>query len=191
MVKISRETKETKIRVDLKLNGTGKSEVNTGLKFLDHMLGALAKHSSFDLKVTAKSQDGINHHVVEDVGICLGQALDKALGDKKGIERFGSAIIPFDETLAIVAVDLGGRPYPNIDIPFTEFEDSKIEDTAKEDLEHFIESFAINAKMNLYVKVTGKNDHHKVEAAFKGIARSLKAACSKTGKSVPSTKGVL
>jgi len=191
MAKIERSTKETDINLELKLNGTGKYNIKTGLRFLDHMLDQLAKHSGFDVNVEARSLDGNEHHLVEDVGIVLGQALEKELGDKKGIERFGYAIISFDDSVAEVALDLSGRPYWNIDLPFSEFEERKVDDVSKENIEHFLESFAINGKFNLYAKVSGRNDHHKVEAVFKALARALRMACARTGKGMPSTKGLL
>jgi len=191
MTKIERETKETKIGLELKLNGTGKYSNQTDLRFLNHMLDQLAKHSGFDLNLIAKSLDSDEHHLVEDVGIALGQALEKELGDKKGVARFGYAIVPFDDSLATVAIDLSGRPYCKIDLPFSEFEEKKVDDVSKENIEHFLESFAINGKFNLYARVSGKNDHHKVEVLFKALARALKMACAKTGQGVPSTKGVL
>lgn len=189
MAKIKRKTKETEIDLDLSIRGTGKYEIKTGLEFLNHMLESFAKHSFFDLKINAKSLDKNEHHLVEDIGICLGQALEKELGKKEGIERFGYAIIPMDEAVATVATDLGGRFYYNVNLPFSEFKEKQIEDTSKENIEHFLESFAINAKLNLYASVSGKNDHHKAEALFKALARALRMACSKTGKGIPSTKG--
>jgi len=191
MAKIQRETKETKIDLGLKLQGTGKYSNQTGLRFLDHMLDQLAKHSGFDLNIIAKSLDSDEHHLVEDVGIALGQALGEELGDKKGIARFGYAIVPFDDSLATVAIDLSGRPYSKIELPFSEFEERKVDDVSKENIEHFLESFAINGKFNLYARVSGKNDHHKVEALFKALARALKMACKVTGKELPTTKGIL
>lgn len=191
MTKIKRETKETKIELELKLRGTGKYSNQTGLRFLNHMLDQLTKHSGFGLNLTAKSLDGNEHHLVEDVGIALGQALDKELGDKKGVARFGYAIVPFDDSLATVAIDLSGRPYCKIELPFSEFEERKVDDVSKENIEHFLESFAINGKFNLYARVSGKNDHHKVESLFKALARALKMACARTGGGIPSTKGVI
>lgn len=191
MTKITRKTKETNVEVILGIYGTGKYEINTGLNFLNHMLESFSKHSFFDLKINVKSLDKSEHHLVEDIGICLGQALEKETGSKAGIERFGYAIVPMDEAVATVAVDLSGRPFCNLTLPFSEFQEQKIEDTTKENIEHFLESFAINAKLNLCANVLGKNDHHKVEALFKALARALRMACSKTGKGVPSTKGKL
>ncbi|MFH1786276.1 MAG: imidazoleglycerol-phosphate dehydratase HisB [archaeon] len=190
--KVVRETAETRVSVELNLDGKGKADVKTPLRFLSHMLQSLGKHSGFGLKVTAESRDGDEHHIAEDVGICLGEALLKALGDKKGIERFGYWILPMDDAVATVAVDLSGRPYFKIELPFSEFDEKMVGDVSKENIEHFLESFALNGKFNLCVKAEGKNDHHKVEAVFKALAKSLKVAASKSGSyDLPSTKGVL
>ena len=190
--RFERETGETKVDVELNLDGKGKAEIEVPPRFLKHMLEAFGKHSGFDVMVKAQSKDGDEHHIVEDVGICLGKALLKAVGDKKGIERFGYWILPMDDSVATVSVDLGGRPYFKIDIPFSEFEEKKVGDVSKENIEQFLESFALNGKLNLYVKAEGKNDHHKVEAVFKALAKALKVAVSKSGSyDLPSTKGVL
>jgi imidazoleglycerol-phosphate dehydratase len=190
--KISRKTKETQISLELNLDGSGKSKIKTPVNFLNHMLENFAKHASFDLTIDAKGDINVeDHHLVEDIGLCLGEALDTALGDKKGINRMGHAIVPMDESLATVALDLSGRPYAVVDISFSEFKDAKLGDLSKENVPHFFESFAAKAKLNLNVKVEGKNDHHKVEASFKALARALRAAVRVTGKGIPSTKGVL
>jgi imidazoleglycerol-phosphate dehydratase len=189
---VVRKTKETQIDLELDLDGSGKSSIKTPLSFLNHMLEGFCRHSSFDLKLTAKGDvDVEDHHLVEDVAICLGEALDKALGDKKGISRMGHAIVPMDESLATVALDIGGRPYSVINIPYSEFKDAKLGDLSKENVAHFFESFAAKGKINLHVKVEGKNDHHKVEACFKALARALYDATRVTGKGIPSSKGVI
>jgi len=187
---VSRKTKETNIKVELNLDGTGKSSIKTPLHFLNHMLEAFSKHSGFDLKINAKGDVQVDdHHTVEDTGICLGEALLKALGDKKGISRMAYSIVPMDESKAEVSVDLSGRPSVKIDLPFSEFHEKRVGDVSKENLEHFLESFAVNGRFNLNVKVEGRNDHHKVEAAFKALAKAMKEAVKVTGMQVPSTKG--
>lgn len=188
--KIKRETKETQVSLKLDLDGEGNSEIDTPLNFLNHMLENFSKHSKFDLEAEARGDTEVDdHHLVEDLGICLGQALEKALGDKKGIRRMAHAIVPLDDSLATVALDLSGRAYHSIEIPFSDFEDSRIGDVSKENITHFIQSFATNGNFNLHVKVEGENDHHMVEACFKALARALNAATRITGEDVPSTKG--
>ena len=188
--KVSRKTKETKITLALKLDGVGKSHVKTPLKFLNHMLENFSKHGGFDLDVHAEGDTDVDdHHLVEDLGICLGEALLKALGDKKGINRMAHAIVPMDDSKAEVAVDLSGRPYAKIVLPFSQFAERRVGDVSKENIEHFLESFAISGRFNLNVKVEGRNDHHKVEASFKALAKALKEAVRITGKGIPSTKG--
>jgi len=190
--KVTRKTKETSISLGLNLDGTGKSDIKTPIKFLNHMLESFSKHSKFDLSLSAKGDISVeDHHLVEDVGLCLGDALEKALGTKKGIARMASAMVPLDEALATVAVDLSGRPYTRIDIPFSEFKDSKLGDLTKENVPHFFESAALRGKFNLHMKVEGRNDHHKVEACFKAFAKAMHDATRITGKGVPSTKGVI
>ena len=187
---ITRETGETKVSVALSLDGRGKFEIKTGSKLFDHMLTHIAQHGLFDIKIKASGWD--QHHVVEDVAIALGQALKKALGDKKGITRMGHAIVPMDEALALVAVDLSGRGYAVMDASFKR---KKIGDLETDMVRHFLETFAQEAKMNLHVKVpSGHNDHHKAEAIFKALGRALDSATEidarLTGR-VPSTKGVI
>jgi len=190
--KIERKTKETQISLELNLDGNGKSSIDTPLKFLNHMLENFSKHSRFDLNVIARGDVEVDdHHLVEDVGICLGRALEKALGDKKGITRMGCAIVPMDDALATVALDLSGRAYAKINIPFSEFKEGKLGDLSKENIPHFFESFALNGKFNLHMKVEGKNDHHKVEACFKALAKALYDAVYPSGSEIPSTKGVV
>jgi imidazoleglycerol-phosphate dehydratase len=190
--KIERKTKETRISLELNLDGSGKSEIETPLNFMNHMLESFGKHSHFDLKIRAEGDvDVDDHHLVEDLGICLGQALDKALGDKKGIVRMGSSCVPMDDSLAHVALDLSGRGYAKIGIRFSEFRDARLGDVSKEALPHFFESFALNGRFNLNLNVDGENDHHKIEACFKALAKALYDATRVLGSGLPSTKGVL
>jgi imidazoleglycerol-phosphate dehydratase len=188
--KIKRKTKETDIGLDLLLDGSGRYDIKTPLKFLNHMLESFAKHSGFDIKIKALGDVEVDdHHLVEDIGICLGEALNKALGDKRGIARMAHSIVPMDDARAEAALDLSGRPYAVIELPFSEFKERRVGDVSKENIEHLLESFALNGKFNLNLKVSGRNDHHKVEAAFKALAKALKEAVKKTGKQIPSTKG--
>lgn len=190
--KVSRKTKETNIVLELDIDGRGKADVKTPLSFMTHMLENFAKHSRFDLKVKASGDVHVDdHHLVEDLGICLGQALDKALGDKKGISRMGCASVPMDDSLAHVALDLSGRPYAKVNINFSEFRAAKLGDVSKEAVPHFFEAFAHNGKFNLHINVDGDNDHHKVESCFKAVARALHEATRVTHKGTPSTKGVV
>ena len=184
--RVSRETGETVVKVELDLDGRGEGEVQTGLPFFDHMLQQLATHGLFDLKVSATGQD--QHHKVEDVAIALGRALHQALGEKGGIARMGHAIVPMDESLAQVAVDLGGRGYAQIDAPIADME------MEGDLIAHFLESFAREGRFNLHAQVRGQNDHHKAEALFKALARALASATRleerRQGRP-PSTKGVI
>ncbi|MHA1149331.1 MAG: imidazoleglycerol-phosphate dehydratase HisB [Promethearchaeota archaeon] len=185
---VSRKTAETDIFIQLALDGAGVSEIDTGLKFIDHMLVLLSKHAKIDLKV--KASGDLTHHTVEDIGITLGGALVKALGDKKGINRYGWAYVPMDESLARCVLDFSGRKALILNLALNE--ECNIEDVAIEDIRHFFNSFAENAKMNLHLQVLyGDDQHHKVEAAFKALAKAIKMAIQITGSSIPSTKGVL
>ncbi len=190
--KIERQTKETQITVALDLDGHGRAEVNTGIGFLDHMLTLFAGHGLFDINVQASGDLHIDdHHTAEDVMICLGKALDQALGDRRGVVRTAHSFVPMDEALALVAVDLGGRPYSVFE---AEFVTPKVGQLGTDLLFHLFESFAIHARMNLHAKVFyGRNDHHKVEALFKAFARALDAATQIDPRrsDVPSTKGTL
>ena len=187
--KISRKTSETDIKMELTLDGTGSQDISTGIGFFDHMLTAFARHGGFDLTVDAKGDlDVDEHHLIEDTGIVLGQAIAKALGDKAGIARFGEARIPMDEALADVALDLGGRNYLVFD---AEFEIPQVGEFNTHMVKHFFESLAENAKMNLHAKVYGENDHHMIEALFKAFAYALRRAVVIEGSDVKSTKGVL
>ncbi|MEQ9092431.1 MAG: imidazoleglycerol-phosphate dehydratase HisB [Balneola sp.] len=188
---IKRETKETKIKIDVNLDGTGKSNIDTGLKFFDHMLEQIARHGLVDLDIYCKGDLEIDeHHTIEDVAIALGDAITQALGDKKGIERYGF-VLAMDEAQATVAMDLSGRPYLVFDVPVKR---EYVGDFPTEMLEHFFYSLAMNLKATLHVSCIGDNDHHKIEACFKGFARTLKAAVEQNGRiknQIPSSKGSL
>jgi imidazoleglycerol phosphate dehydratase HisB len=187
---IKRETTEVTITGHLDLDGSGVSEVKTGLGFLDHMLGTLARHGRFDLTLAADGDIDIDdHHTVEDSAIAIGRAIDQALGDRSGITRFGHAYAPLDESLSRAVVDLSGRPWPEISIAFAR---DTVGDVATENIIHFFRSLAIEARMALHVDlIRGDNDHHKAESAFKALAIALRIAASETGSGVPSTKGTL
>ena len=189
----SRETSETTVRVEINLDGTGQYEVKTGNGMLDHMLAQLARHGLLDLKVEANGDLGPGwHHLVEDVGITLGQALREAVGEGKGIVRMGHAVVPLDETLVQVALDLGGRGYAVIDIGLS---NELVGDLPGDLLRHFLESLAFESRMSLHAKVIqGVNPHHKAEATFKALARALNDALRidpRRGGDVPSTKGTI
>ena len=190
--KVSRRTTETEIDIELGLDGKGEAEISTGIPFFDHMLAQLAKHGLFDLVIQAKGDAEVDyHHTVEDVGIALGEAFEKALGDKAGIKRYGSALVPMDETLVTVAVDLGGRPYLVFHAPELQ---GMIGGFHTELVKEFFKAFANNAKANVHVIVEyGENRHHLVEAMFKGLARALDQAVSLDPRrsGIPSTKGML
>jgi imidazoleglycerol-phosphate dehydratase len=188
---VSRKTLETAIEVELALDGAGRAEVATGIGFLDHMLGALAKHARFDLSLKCQGDLEIDdHHTVEDCALALGQALDQALGQRRGVARFGSAHAPLDEALARAVVDLSGRPYAVVDLAL---ERDALGGLACENLAHFFTSLATAGRMALHVDVLrGTNDHHRAEAAFKAAALALREAVRVDGPDqVPSTKGVL
>ena len=187
---INRETAEVTITGYLDLDGTGTSEVKTGLGFLDHMLATLAKHGRFDLALTATGDTEVDdHHTVEDCAIVLGRAFDSALGARTGIARFGNGYAPLDESLSRAVVDLSGRPWPEVSIDFTR---ETIGQVATENIIHFLRSFTIEGRMALHVDlIRGDNDHHKAESAFKALAIALRAAVATDGDGVPSTKGTL
>jgi imidazoleglycerol-phosphate dehydratase len=189
---INRQTKETRVKLSLNLDGTGKSSVETGVGFLNHMLDLLARHSLIDLNVSAQGDLEVDsHHTVEDVGIVLGQALEKALGDKRGIHRYGWANIPMDESLAQVAIDLSGRAAFVYNVTF---KPGHIGAFPTELIEEFFKAFANSAKLNLHITVPyGTNNHHISEAIFKAIARALRQAVTLDPRNndVPSTKGSL
>lgn len=189
---IERDTKETRIRVSVNLDGEGRSEVATGIGFFDHMLTHLAKHGLFDISVSAKGDLEVDgHHTVEDVGICLGQAFSKAVGGAEGLARFGHAVLPMDEALAEVAVDLSGRPY----LVFrADFAPGPVEDFDAELAEEFFRAFAMNSRIALHVVLRyGSNSHHCIEILFKAFAKALSRAVARDEgvRGVPSTKGVL
>lgn len=185
-----RETKETKIQIELDLYGTGKTEISTGIGFLDHMLTALAFHSGIDLKLICDGDLHIDdHHTAEDCALALGTAIDEALGPRRGIKRFGFAYAPLDESLARTVIDLSGRPWPEVHL---DLEREMVGTWACENIVHFFQSFAMTLKCSLHVDVIrGTNDHHKAEAAFKSLAKALQQALTRTKGAVPSTKGVL
>ena len=191
MAEINRNTAETQIALTLDLDGTGKSKISTGCGFLDHMLELFAKHGRFDLTVSCKGDTWVDdHHTVEDVGIALGQAFQQALGDKKGITRYGSQILPMDEALILTAVDLSGRGYLGYDLQIPA---QKVGTFDTELVEEFWLGFIRNAEATLHIRqLAGTNSHHIIEGAFKSLARSLKTAVSRDGSStIPSTKGIL
>jgi imidazoleglycerol-phosphate dehydratase len=190
---IDRKTNETEIRVALTLEGRGRYTVSTGIRFLDHMLELFARHGAFDLEIHAKGDlDVDQHHTVEDLGIALGEAVSKALGDRRGINRAGYFVMPMDETLAVVALDVGGRPHAAVDL---KVKVQRVGDMQSELVHDFFEGFAIGARANVHAKVLyGRSSHHHVEAIFKAFARALRVACSKDkqlAKALPSTKGMI
>ena len=188
---IKRATKETNVSVSVNIDGIGKTSINTGINFLDHLIAAFGKHAMLDLVVKAKSNDKIEHHLIEDTAITIGSAIDKALGNRSGITRFSYASVPMDESLAEASVDLVKRPYYKLVLSMKR---SKIEDISKEDVEHFFQSLLqnLNSCIHLTVKY-GDNDHHKVEAAMKSLAVAFRIASSKDKKQkgIPSTKGAM
>ena len=187
--KVSRKTSETDIEIELNIDGTGKYDIDTGVNFFNHMLESFSKHSFMDLKIKAVGDIEIDdHHTVEDVGILLGEAFAEAIGDKKGIRRMGHAIVPMDDSVATVAIDISGRSYCNMDL---DFKHDKIGDLSSDVVVHFFESFASSAKINIYGTCEGANDHHKAEAPFKAFAKSLYDACKIEHDEILSTKGVL
>jgi imidazoleglycerol-phosphate dehydratase len=190
---VRRETKETQIEVSLNVDGTGQGVINTGMPFMDHMLGHIRQHGLFDLSIQAKGDLEIDeHHTVEDIAITLAQALSQALGDKKGITRMGWALVPMDEALAQVAVDISGRGVSALDMTFA---NAKLGTMESQLLEHFVDSLARHGGININAKVLqGDNDHHRAEALFKALGRALDQATRldpRVGQSIPSTKGTL
>lgn len=188
--KIHRKTKETDVSLELNLDGVGKYEIDTGIGFLDHMLAHLSKHGKIDLVLRAKGDLNVDaHHTIEDIAICLGECLVKALGDKKGIARYGHSSVPMEETIANVSIDLSGRSscVYNVD-----YRTDKIGDFDVEYLEEMLRSFSNNGKFNLHINVPyGTNSHHIAEAIFKGLGQALAEAVKIVGTDVPSTKGTL
>jgi imidazoleglycerol-phosphate dehydratase len=190
---IDRRTTETTITLSLRLDGKGKYRVSTGIRFLDHMLELFARHGGFDLEVKASGDlDVDQHHTVEDLGIALGEAVSQALGNRRGINRAGYFVMPMDETLAVAAVDLGGRPHTVVNLKVAA---RRVGDLQTELVHDFFEGFAIGARANVHVKVMyGRSSHHKIEAVFKAFARALRVACARDkrlARLLPSTKGLL
>ncbi len=188
---VARKTRETDIRCELDLDGTGQADVATGIGFLDHMLTTLARFARFDLKLSCKGDLHVDdHHTAEDCALAIGKALDEALGERRGIERFGHAYAPLDEALARAVVDLSGRPWPEVKLGFKR---ETIGTIACENITHVFQSLAIAGRMALHVELlSGDNDHHRAEAAFKALALALRAAVRSDGSTqIGSTKGVL
>jgi imidazoleglycerol-phosphate dehydratase len=187
---IKRESKETKVSLELGLDGSGRWQISTGIKMLDHLLSQMAQHGRFDLIIKASGDD--QHHVAEDIAICLGKALGEALGDKGGIIRMGDAAVPMDDAIAAVAVDISGRGYTVLDLPFA---DNDMLGFATDLIRHFLESLAIEARLNLHARILyGSNDHHKAEALFKALGRALDIATrvdERLAGELPTTKGML
>ena len=190
---IERDTRETSIRVKLAIEGRGRYDVSTGIRFFDHMLELVTRHGAFELTLHARGDlDVDQHHTVEDVGIALGEAISSALGSRRGINRAGYFVMPMDETLAVAAIDLSGRPHAVVDL---KVKARLVGDLQSELVQDFFEGFAQGARANVHVKVMyGRSSHHQIEAVFKAFARALRVACSKDrqlGRALPSTKGLL
>ena len=190
---IDRRTTETQIALAINLDGRGTYSVRTGIRFLDHMLELVARHGAFDLRVAATGDlDVDQHHTVEDVGIALGEAVAQALGDKRGINRAGYFVMPMDETLAVAALDFGGRPHTVVDLNVNV---AKVGDLQTELVHDFFDGFAMASRANVHLKVLyGRSNHHKIEAVFKAFGRALRVACAKDkrlARMLPSTKGLL
>ena len=190
-LKTKRETKETSVSVSVNIDGSGKVSIDTGIRFLDHLITSFGKHSMLDLSIKAKSKDRIEHHLIEDTAITIGSSIDKALGNRSGITRFSYSSVPMDESLAETSLDLVKRPYSKVNLLMKR---SKIEGMSKEDIEHFMLSLAQNLNCCVHITVKyGDNDHHKIEAAIKSLAVALRNASSKDKKQkgIPSTKGAM
>jgi imidazoleglycerol-phosphate dehydratase len=190
---LTRATRETSIGIKLTLEGRGRYEIRTGIRFLDHMLELVARHGAFDLTLEADGDlDVDQHHTVEDCGIALGEAVSAALGTRRGINRAGYFVMPMDETLAVAAIDLGGRPHAVVDLQLAV---ERVGDLQSELVQDFFEGFAQGSRANVHLKVLyGRSSHHQIEAVFKAFARALRVACSRDrqlGKMLPSTKGLL
>lgn len=190
--RIKRETKETVILASVTIDGSGKTAVSTGISFVDHLITSLGRHSMMDVSVRASSRDGIVHHLIEDTAITLGAAVDKALGARSGVARFGHASVPMDESLADASVDLVRRQFYRLDLSLKR---TRTEDVTREDLEHFFQSLLQNLDCCVHLSVRyGDNDHHKAEAAIKSLAVALRAACARDRRQrgrIPSTKGAM
>jgi len=191
IAEVVRETKETKIKISINIDGTGKSNIKTRVGFFDHMLEQISKHANVDLNIKVNGDLYVDeHHTVEDVGITLGEALLKSLGNKKGIQRYGF-YVPMDESIALCVIDLGGRFYLNFK---AKFKRNKVGKFPTELVEEFFRGLAGGLKANIYIKVKGKNDHHKIEAIFKAFAKALNEACridERNNGRIPSTKGII
>jgi imidazoleglycerol-phosphate dehydratase len=188
---VERKTRETDVRVELTLEGTGATNISTGVGMYDHLLTSFGVHGLFDLDIATVGDLHIDeHHTVEDTAIALGEAFDVALGDRAGITRFASTMLPMDESMATVAIDLGGRAYAVLDIPFIA---PRIGTLGTQMIPHALEAFAASARMTIHVSATGRNDHHIAEAVFKALALSMRQACELDPRrnGIPSTKGVL
>jgi len=187
---VNRETEETNISLELNIDGSGQWEIDTGIKMLDHFLSQVAQHGRFDLKISATGDD--EHHLTEDIAICLGKALAQALGEKQGIVRMGDAVVPMDDALAMVAVDLSGRAYSVLELSFS---DNDMAGFSTDLIRHFLESLAVEARLNLHAHILyGTNDHHRAEALFKALGRALDMATridERISGRLPSTKGTL
>jgi imidazoleglycerol-phosphate dehydratase len=187
---VKRQTKETDITLELNVDGKGNSDINTGLPMFDHLLSQVARHGTFDIKLTAKGDDP--HHLIEDIALVLGKAFTEALGDKRGIVRMAHAVVPMDEAASTVVIDLSGRPYTVLDLSFN---DNDMAGFPTDLIRHFLESFALEAKMNLHATTDyGINDHHRAESLFKALGRALDAACRinpRIAGEIPTTKGML
>ena len=187
--KAKRKTSETDIEIEMNIDGTGKYEIDTGVNFFNHMLESFSKHSFVDLKIKAIGDVEIDdHHTVEDVGILLGEAFAEAMGDKRGIRRMADAMVPMDDSIATVAIDISGRSYCNMNL---DFKNDKVGDLTCDVIVHFFESFASSGKINIYGSCEGANDHHKAEAVFKAFAKCIYYACKIEHDEILSTKGVL
>ncbi|KFM14581.1 Imidazoleglycerol-phosphate dehydratase protein [Marine Group I thaumarchaeote SCGC AAA799-O18] len=189
--KIKRETKETSVSISVNIDGSGKTSIDTGISFLDHLITSFGKHAMLDLTVQAKSKDKIEHHLIEDTAIAIASSIDKALGNRAGITRFSYASVPMDESLAETSLDLIKRPYSKIILLIKR---NSVEGISKEDIEHFFQSLTLNLNSCVHVIVNyGDNDHHKIEAAIKSLAVALRNASlkDKKQKGIPSTKGAM
>ncbi|MFC1899253.1 imidazoleglycerol-phosphate dehydratase HisB [Chloroflexota bacterium] len=187
---IKRETKETNITLDFKIDGTGKGDIDTGIPMFDHLLSQITRHGLFDIKLSAKGDDA--HHVAEDVALCIGQALEEALGEKRGIVRMAQASVPMDDSLSEVVLDISGRGYSVLDLGFN---DNDMSGFATDLIRHFLETLAAKARMNVHARVMyGVNDHHRAESLFKALGRALDTATRidpRIAGELPSTKGTL
>jgi len=190
LASVKRKTKETDINLEFNIDGSGKWQIDTGIKMFDHLLAQVARHGLFDIKLSATGDD--QHHLAEDVAICLGKALSEALAEKGGIVRMGDATVPMDDALASVVIDISGRGYSVLELPFS---DNDMFGFATDLIRHFLESFAVEARLNLHARVIyGSNDHHKAEALFKALGRALDTTTKidqRFSGELPSTKGLL